>query len=230
MPKISEDQRQARRGQILTASWRCFTRRGIQSTCMEEIFHEANISAGAVYLYYKSKDELIFAAISTSTREMRALLVPPSRERETLPPTVFVRELIEGIATFTRRDEHDAKVVALMVWCEAQSNAKVKTLIARVQRSYLDALTSLVREWQRRGDFSAVGKPAIIAKIMLSFFLGFIVRAALLGGLDTDTAAMGIDGLIGRSSGNRAGSRLGLTGALAPLGTGERLPATTSRN
>jgi len=46
MPKISEDQRQARRDQILTASWRCCTRRGIQATRMEEIVREANLSAG----------------------------------------------------------------------------------------------------------------------------------------------------------------------------------------
>ena len=207
MPKISEDQRQARRGQILTASWRCFTRRGIQATCMEEIFCESNLSAGAVYLYYRSKDELIFAAISTSIREMRALLVPFFTRGEILPPTVFVRELIGAVASFTRRNEHDANVVALLCWCEAQSSPKVKSLIARVQRNYLNALTVVVREWQRRGNFSAEANPAIIATAMLSFLLGFIVRAALLGGIDAETASNGMEGLIDASSGNsREGS------------------------
>ena len=64
MPKISEDQRQASRDQILVATWRCFSRRGIHPPSMEEIVREANLSAGAVYLYYKSKDELVLAAIA----------------------------------------------------------------------------------------------------------------------------------------------------------------------
>jgi TetR/AcrR family transcriptional regulator, transcriptional repressor of aconitase len=76
MPKISDQQRQARRDQILAATWRCFLRKGIHATSMEEIIREANLSAGAVYLYYKSKDELIFAAISTYMAELRGLLMP----------------------------------------------------------------------------------------------------------------------------------------------------------
>jgi AcrR family transcriptional regulator len=76
MPKISEEKRQARRDQILTASWRCFSRRGIHSTSMEDIIREANLSSGAVYLYFQSKEELCLAAFSSAFQEMRLLLVP----------------------------------------------------------------------------------------------------------------------------------------------------------
>ncbi len=65
MPKISEQQRQARRDQILAAVWRCFLRKGVHGTSMEDLIRESGLSAGAVYLYYKSKHELILAAIST---------------------------------------------------------------------------------------------------------------------------------------------------------------------
>jgi AcrR family transcriptional regulator len=43
---------------------------------MEGIVGEANLSFGAVYDYYKSKDELILAAFSSAFQEMRVLLVP----------------------------------------------------------------------------------------------------------------------------------------------------------
>src|ERR1700761_4728882 len=76
MPKISEEQRQARRDQILAASWRCFARRGIHSTSMDDIVREADLSFGAVYLYYKSKEELIHAAFISAFNEMRGLTVP----------------------------------------------------------------------------------------------------------------------------------------------------------
>jgi AcrR family transcriptional regulator len=196
MPKISEDQRQARRDQILAAAWRCFSRRGIHATSMEEIIREANLSAGAVYLYYKSKDELILAAISTYTDELRTLLLPILMKKDASPPTVFVREITRTIASHTRRKGFDLNVIILMCWGEAPSNAKVKDLIAGFQMKYREALTKVVRQWQKRGEIASKGKPADIAKAMLSFFLGFIVQSALLGEIDPDTAANGIEGLI----------------------------------
>ena len=52
---------------------------------------------------------------------------------------------------------------------EAQFNAKVKELISGGQMMYREALTAVVRKWQKRGDIPAEGKPANIAKAMLSF-------------------------------------------------------------
>ncbi|MGA7925866.1 MAG: hypothetical protein WCA20_07705 [Candidatus Sulfotelmatobacter sp.] len=50
------------------------------------------------------------------------------------------------------------------------------------------------------GAIPAHGKPANIAKVMLSFFLGYIVQSAIIGEIDPDTAAKGIEGLIPRQA------------------------------
>jgi AcrR family transcriptional regulator len=200
MPKISEDQRQARRDQILAAAWRCFSRRGIHATSMEEIIREADLSAGAVYLYYKSKDDLILAAISTYTAELRAILLPILTREEALPPAIFVREIARAIASHTKRKGLNLNVIILMCWSEAQSNPKVKELIAGFQIKYREALTAIVRQWQKRGELTQQGKPTDVGKAMLSLFLGFIVQSALLDELDPDTAARGFAGLIASSS------------------------------
>jgi hypothetical protein len=83
-----------------------------------------------------------------------------------------------------------------MGWGEAQFNPKIKELVAGGQLLYRQALTAIVQKWQERGDISAQAKPVDIAKVMLSFFLGFIVQSAMIGGIDPDTAAKGIEGLI----------------------------------
>jgi AcrR family transcriptional regulator len=196
MPKISEDQRQARRRQILTAAWKCFSQRGIHATSMEEIIREANLSAGAVYLYYKSKDELILAAISTYTEELRGLLIPILMREEASPPAEFVREITRTITSHTRRRGLNLNAIILMCWGEAQSNEKVKDLIAGFQKKYLDALTRVVRQWQKRGEITAKGKPAEVGQAIHSFFLGFIVQSALIGKIDSNAAARGVGGLI----------------------------------
>lgn len=196
MPKISEEKRQARRDQILAASWRCFSRRGLHSTSMEDIVREANLSFGAVYLYYKSKDELILAACSAAFKEMQVLLVPILTREEPYPLPELVRKITKIITQHAQRDKLNFGVAFLMGWGEAQFNPKIKELVAGGQLLYRQALTAIVRKWQERGDIPARAKPVDIAKVLLSFFLGFIVQSAMIGGIDPDSAAKGIEGLI----------------------------------
>ena len=195
MPKISEEKRQARRDQILAASWRCFSRRGIHSTSMEEIIREANLSSGAVYLYYKSKDELCLAAFSSAFQEMRLLLVPILTREVPYPPSVLVREIAKVITFHAHRNQLNFGVAFLMGWGEAPFNPKVKELVGGGQRMYREALTAIVHKWQKRGDIRPEAKPANVAKAMLSFFLGYIVQSAMIGDIDPETAARGFEGI-----------------------------------
>ena len=196
MPKISDDQRQARRDQILAATWKCFFNKGIHGTSMEEIIHEAGLSAGAVYLYYKSKDELILAAISTYMSVLRGLLMPILTKEEASPPLEFIYEITSAIQKHTKRSAIDLNVVILMCWSEAQTNQQVKALISGFQMNYRAALTGVVREWQKRGQLKSDGEPEELAKAIHSFFLGFIVQSALLGELDPKTISRGMEGLL----------------------------------
>jgi TetR/AcrR family transcriptional regulator, transcriptional repressor of aconitase len=197
MPKISDDQRQARRDQILAATWRCFSRKGIHSTSMEEIIREADLSAGAVYLYYKSKDDLIFAAISTYMAELRGLLMPILITENALPPSAFVHEIASVIAKHTKRLGVDLNVIILMCWSEAQTNKDVKALVRGFQLKFREALVNIVRQWQKRKELQSAGNPEDQAKALLAFFLGFIAQSALLGGLDPETVTRGMEGFLG---------------------------------
>lgn len=59
MPKVSEAHKDSRRRQILDAAIECFARRGFQRTSMEDIIRESNLSTGAIYSYFQSKDQII---------------------------------------------------------------------------------------------------------------------------------------------------------------------------
>jgi len=196
MPKISEEKRQARRDQILAASWRCFARRGLHTTSMEDIVREANLSFGAVYLYYKSKDELIQAAFSMAFEAMQAFLAPIFAKEPAYAPAVFVRKVTTALTEYAHRDQLNFGVSFLMGWGEAEFNPKVKDLVSVGQKVYREELTAVVRKWQQRGDIAPEANPENIAKVMLSFFLGFIVQSAMIGGISPETAAKGFEGIL----------------------------------
>jgi AcrR family transcriptional regulator len=196
MPKISEEKRQARRDQILAASWRCFARRGLHSTSMEDIVREAKLSFGAVYLYYKSKDELIQAAFSAAFQAMQAFLAPIFTREPAYPPCIFVHEITTALTAYAHRDQLNFGVSFLMGWGEAEFNPKVKELVSSGQMVYREAHTAVVRKWQERGEVTPEANPENIAKVMLSFFLGFIVQSAMIGEIDPETATRGFEGIL----------------------------------
>ena len=56
-----------KRLKIVTAAETLFDKKGFKSTSMQEIAIEAGISKGAVYLHFKSKDELLLAVCESHT-------------------------------------------------------------------------------------------------------------------------------------------------------------------
>jgi AcrR family transcriptional regulator len=72
MPKLSEETQRLRRARILDAAETCFSRAGFHRTTMQEICKHAGVSPGAVYLYFKSKEDLIEGLSLRDRAEVRA--------------------------------------------------------------------------------------------------------------------------------------------------------------
>lgn len=56
-----EDQRRQAREKILSAALSCFAEKGYSGCSVQEIADRAGVSKGALYVYYKSKEELFIA-------------------------------------------------------------------------------------------------------------------------------------------------------------------------
>ena len=196
LPKITEKQRDARREQILTAAWKCFHSRGIHATSMEQIIREAGLSAGAVYLYFKSKEELILSAIAAQMTAVREEVLPLLEKAQPETPAEFIQQVTESIARFTSRMDFDLNAVILMCWSEAQTNPKVKALVRSYQKGYRKSLSKLVERWQKKGLVEAKADPDDIAKALLSFLLGFIAQSALIGDVKPRSLTRGINALM----------------------------------
>jgi AcrR family transcriptional regulator len=74
MPKVSPEYLEARKNEILDAAFACFRRRGFHQTTMQDIYRETGLSPGAVYHYFRSKEEIIAAAIDRNTAEWAKLI------------------------------------------------------------------------------------------------------------------------------------------------------------
>ena len=75
MARVTQEHIDARRRQILLAAMRMFGRKGLEpgAATIEDIAKEAGLSKGAIYGYYKNKDDLLEAIRNASVETDRVL-------------------------------------------------------------------------------------------------------------------------------------------------------------
>jgi TetR/AcrR family transcriptional regulator, transcriptional repressor of aconitase len=171
MPKVDDEHRAARRQQILDAATECFTREGFHRTTMQDIIGEAGLSAGAVYGYFKSKDDIVEAISAERHVRERELL---SRTGE---PAEILRQLArEFLGALSDRKEQKRRRLGVQVWAEALREPRVMRLVRRGIDEPVRLLTGIVEDAQKRGEISASLEPEAVARAIVALFHGFILQ------------------------------------------------------
>ncbi len=195
MPKISDEQREARRARVLDAAWRCFYEHGLHPTSMDMIIRASGLSAGAVYGYFASKEDLIFAAVTTSLSRLRDELAPILEHAMRSTPASLVEEITRAISGFTARDGFNLTRIALHGWSEAQRNERLRVLMRGYYAAFREQLARVAATWQDQGIIGRTATPEDVAQVLQSTILGFVVQAAIVGDADPAAHARGLTGL-----------------------------------
>jgi AcrR family transcriptional regulator len=186
MPRITEERREVRREQILEAARSCLQEHGLEAVSMEMIIARSGLSTGAVYGYFKGKDQIINAVIVEGTAQMAEDLAPVLTNPDPPPLPEFVGQVLNTIVNFGRHKKGgiDRLLVSLHGWSHAQSEP---VLQAATRASYagLRALfADTVRRWQVSGKFDAEADPEGMAELLTSITLGFVAQRAMAGSAD----------------------------------------------
>ncbi len=201
MPKISDERRAARRTQILEGAWACFQRQGLHATTMDDIIRASDLSAGAVYSYFRSKEDLILAAVTTSLGDVRDLVAPIFETRPAPGPEELVRRITATVTGYTVHETYDLRRIALLGWAEAQRNERLRETMQGFYRAFRARLEAASADWRAAGLVAAEARDADVAKLILSAILGFVVQSALLGDVAPDAVADGLRALSGDGRG-----------------------------
>jgi AcrR family transcriptional regulator len=184
MPKVTEEHREARRRQILAAASRCFARKGLHRTSMQDIIDESGLSTGAIYSYYKGKDE-IFQAIADARHQREAELLSDALDSAELEDALralsetFVAELADP----QRRLE---RLVSIDLWAEALRNPKLAAIVRRGVDQPREAIADLVRRAQQRGEIPPDVDADGLARVVIAGFHGFVLQHAWDKSLDIE--------------------------------------------
>jgi AcrR family transcriptional regulator len=168
-------ERERRRQQIIVAAKRVFSEKGFSKSTMEDIAHEAELSPGTLYLYFKNKDEL-YASLSLRILQylnIRLEDVKKGKDFEPRKKIIAIKEALYDVYLF------DPMILINMF--HLQSGDTFKNLsrplldnITELSRNSLNFLAEIFQESSGRDGFLA-DNPNAVADIVWSLFTGVVL-------------------------------------------------------
>jgi AcrR family transcriptional regulator len=185
MPKMSTAHLEARKAEILDAAETCFIRRGLHQTTMHDICEESQLSPGAVYRYFNSKDDLIDAVAERRTQqEMQFIDEAKAQTSEAAEALTVLGDRFWG--QFLRPDfEHWARL-DIEIWPETLRSPRHQARV-REQRAMLrQALTEVCRLAIEQGTMRLEANPVAMANLLMALYRGLQLHKAIDPTVDTD--------------------------------------------
>ena len=184
MPRVSDSHLAARRDQIIDAATVRFAANGFQATGMADVIAASGLSAGAVYRYFRSKDELIAAIVERVLGEAAGRFELLLQGDAAPDPAVAVGTAVRLVADVATRGPVDLTRVAVQAWGEALRNPEVHAVVDRAYRTMRGFFVEIARRGQASGRLPADADPLHLGAVLFSSVIGFLLQRLLLGDVD----------------------------------------------
>ena len=182
MPKVSREHQESRRNQIIEAAAKCIFKKGFHHTSMQDIVSESGLSPGAIYLYFKSKEEIIKTVADMRYATEREIIADAFGSGDT---NIALNKLVETFFnSLANKDVRMERSIWVQLWGEALSNPPVYDIVRRGIEEPKNALAEVLTAYQKQGKLSSDLSPEAVARVMLAQFQGFVLQIALDDRLD----------------------------------------------
>ena len=190
MPKLNAATQAARRAHILDAAELCFARAGFHRTSMQDICRQAEVSAGALYVYFASKEALI-AGIAERDRnklaqEFAALAASPD----------LATALAKLGEHYTIEEPQHKRLMCVEIGLESTRNQAVGEIFRSVDDFVRDSFEQLFERAAAEGRIRPVLSPRELAQIILVIGDGMFWRRAVTPGFDAKSVIPAITAIV----------------------------------
>jgi len=172
----SRDRSSRARENIRAAACRAFAARGPSATRIADIAREAGVSSAIIHYYYKSKDEVLLAALQWANEHTTRGL--EEIREETSDPVIVLRRTLdmaipsEGVL----RDEY---VLWIETWARVRLHPRLLAECVAMSDRWTAFFQELIEDGVRAGAFHPVAPPAEIAQRAVALSDGLSFRSAI---------------------------------------------------
>lgn len=185
MPKVPASYLEARRRGILAAAQRCVSRNGVQGTTMRDICRAANLSPGAIYRYFGSKEQILGALSEQRQEQIRDFF---GRLSEATAGEQLASAVTELAADLDAEAASDGLRLDLALWSRALKSKDVAASLG-------PGLEETVRSVEER---LPEGRAAGSGRLIVALLQGLALHKALDPALDLEALGPAIRDLLER--------------------------------
>jgi AcrR family transcriptional regulator len=196
MPRVSDQHLAARREQVLEAAWACFSRNGFHATTMADVIAESGLSAGAVYRYFTGKADLVRATADRALGEIGPTLAAILAAAEAMPPVDAVDRVLATIEGVLMAGPTDVTRVAMMAWAESLRADDVHAVTHGAMTTLRESLRQVASRARDAGLLPADADPAVVAQVMMSLVVGWVVQRNVAGAAERGTYLAGVRAML----------------------------------
>lgn len=178
MPKVVPEYKEEAKKRIIAAGIAVMSEKGYNQTTMDDIAAHLGVSKGALYLYFKSKDDLVLESAKNMQAQLLQLSELQADSSPTRNPLDTWTEILDNFMPF------DPKVNSLYfeLIAMAKHNPDMYKLSAQNLRDEIDVITREIASQKQKGFIRSDVDPRTIAVALISIFNG--LRQMILLGID----------------------------------------------
>ncbi len=184
-----QQERQARRRRIQQAARTVFAERGYAKTSIEQVARQASLSVGAIYLYFRSKEDLYISLIEETLESFDAEL-GAMRTRSDLHPISRLQAAWSHLTGWAVSDVEGTRILRLIAQpgVRKQLSDEVAVAAAAGLEKIRHHFAVLISDGVQAGLYRAVD-PHETADLLWSLFIGVLETSDARKNLGLDGAS-----------------------------------------
>jgi AcrR family transcriptional regulator len=172
-PKIAED----RREQIINAAIRVFAQKGFARATNRDIAHEAGITTGLIYYYFKSKEDLLRAALEEhSPVQVMTQITPEMLEQ---PPEVLLPLLLMRVLDIVENEQF-VSIIRVLLPEVLHGSTEVAPIALSFFQRVIGFLSGYLEIQIARGKIRADLDTEQTVQIIASSLIGMVMRRQII--------------------------------------------------
>lgn len=192
MAKVSETHKAGQRRRILMAAVACFARDGVRGATMQDVAREAGLSAGTLYLYFRSKDDLVAALARAGETQSEAWTQATGASG--------VEQVVHLLRLAGAAQDPTSSRLSVRLWAEAIGDAELGALYRRSRSNWLDRIGGALSDAPLPKGVSVDA----LAQVIVAAMAGFELQRAIAPQTDLKPAVEALAALLRIAAGSDA--------------------------
>ena len=185
MPRVSSQYEQAQKKRIIDGATQVFAEHGYRLTTMDQICQALQLSKGAIYIYFKSKEEL-FISVLQAIYERRFEILSTSYQANDPVPIKF-EKILDRLGSLMSHDDDVFIHLSVEGFLESAHIPGLQAIKADSYRRFYGLLYGLLQEGQLAGEINPDLNLSSLSVILMAVSDGLMLHSLVQDrGIDPD--------------------------------------------